>query len=813
MKHIFLITIGSLLLLSSTVSAQDYGEAVRFMQKFKQVQENVPRESVYLHTDRDWYFLGERIWFSAYVKSGGYISSNLSDVLYVELIQPDGKILDRSMVKIEGGRANGSLTFENAEEILGNYEIRAYTKWGLNFGPSYEFIKHIKVKLNDQKPQISSPDKFDIQFFPESGFLIDDIPTKLAFKAIDGNGLGIDVSGSIYDHNDEKISEFETAHLGMGAIHLLSQEGSSYYAIVDDQRFDLPASKEEGVIMNVSQKDDYFELSIKASKAARNAPYLLFAHVRGTIYHAAPIDLKSGNNSLVIPAFKFASGIVNFTLLEGSSGKAIAERPIFNKNPIDEVTVNISAPKQDYESRESVNLNIEVLNADGQKVNATASVSVFDDLIEVYDSDQTDIQSFFLLESELKGHVEDPGFYFSENDSADAYMDYLMLTQAWKAYDMEHLIPTHEMKMVDQPENGISVTGIVKTNTLFRDRPIENASIIADIANHQELTQITTSDSLGKFSITGLNFYGGESMSIKANKEGSDRIWIEIDEQNKDLPNKRPKITQRPLFPIEKNKNKITDLDELALQERSDQAVEQSEEFVNVQMSGDLGEISVSGKREEDETLINNQLSELGGRGSEIYVQEKEHLKNLPVEMILNQIPGVSVVNGSIRLRTGFTSVSSGNIPPTIYVDGIIADPGFVFSLSPNDIEKISVARSSVDLAAFGANGAGGVISIQTFSKGFVSANEPGFKRSYLIGYQEPTEFYAPKYGITVPPDYELRDTRITLHWDPALKIESNINNDIRFWMNDVPSTYRLVIQGLTEAGDPFTHSAVIDQN
>lgn len=198
--RIFFISVISAFLITTSISAQDYSGAVSFVQQFKNVNEEVPRESVYLHTDRDWYFHGERIWFSAYSKIGGYNVGNLSNVLYVELVQPDGTVFERSLIKLLNGRGIGSLSLRNAKPVVGNFEIRAYTKWGLNFGSSYEFTKRFKLKVKDDETRVSSSEEFDVQFFPESGYLIEGIPTRLAFKAIDGNGLGIPVAGSIYDH-------------------------------------------------------------------------------------------------------------------------------------------------------------------------------------------------------------------------------------------------------------------------------------------------------------------------------------------------------------------------------------------------------------------------------------------------------------------------------------------------------------------------------------------------------------------------------------------------------------------------------------
>ena len=124
--------------------------------------------------------------------------------------------------------------------------------------------------------------------------------------------------------------------------------------------------------------------------------------------------------------------------------------------------------------------------------------------------------------------------------------------------------------------------------------------------------------------------------------------------------------------------------------------------------------------------------------------------------------------------------------------------------INTQDIKNITVARSSLDLAIYGARGAGGAIIITTRSgTGLSSRNERGTRTTYVEGFQEPTNFYSPKYGITVPKDIAQLDNRITLHWEPEFNF-SDDNNTIEFWTSDVASQYRIVIEGITETGTPF---------
>ncbi|NJO90858.1 MAG: hypothetical protein HC831_19260, partial [Chloroflexia bacterium] len=69
---------------------------------------DIPFEKAYLHMDRTHYQAGENIWFKAYLTDA--VSQKLSvnsNNLYVELISPDLKIIDRKTLRMETGLGNG----------------------------------------------------------------------------------------------------------------------------------------------------------------------------------------------------------------------------------------------------------------------------------------------------------------------------------------------------------------------------------------------------------------------------------------------------------------------------------------------------------------------------------------------------------------------------------------------------------------------------------------------------------------------------------------------------------------------------------
>ena len=79
-----------------------------------QSQPPVTIEKLYLQTDRDFYFLGDTIWFKAYLLDGQSLSP-VSDIqnLYVELINSQGRITQNQVSLCEYGLASGNITISD----------------------------------------------------------------------------------------------------------------------------------------------------------------------------------------------------------------------------------------------------------------------------------------------------------------------------------------------------------------------------------------------------------------------------------------------------------------------------------------------------------------------------------------------------------------------------------------------------------------------------------------------------------------------------------------------------------------------------
>jgi len=104
-----------------------------------------PQEKVYLHLDKPYYAAGDDIWFRAYlVNAATHTPSELSNIVYVELIGPADTLIQRLALKKDKGNFNGSFRLDDALPE-GHYRIRAYTNWMRNWGEEFFFRKDLMI--------------------------------------------------------------------------------------------------------------------------------------------------------------------------------------------------------------------------------------------------------------------------------------------------------------------------------------------------------------------------------------------------------------------------------------------------------------------------------------------------------------------------------------------------------------------------------------------------------------------------------------------------------------------------------------------
>ena len=114
-------------------------------QKFLRFIRSVPREEVFIHSDRKDYISGEDLWFNVYLIDRQSFKPSLnSRIVYFELLNSENRPIVQKRILVDNGSGPGQIVLPDTL-TTGTYRIRAYSNWMKNFLPENCFLDEIRV--------------------------------------------------------------------------------------------------------------------------------------------------------------------------------------------------------------------------------------------------------------------------------------------------------------------------------------------------------------------------------------------------------------------------------------------------------------------------------------------------------------------------------------------------------------------------------------------------------------------------------------------------------------------------------------------
>ena len=471
------------------VSGQDVNDEINkftpFIQALYNFSKNVPQEKVYLHFDNTGYYQGDNIWYKCYVvTTGHHLLSSLSQTLYVELLNPGGEVVDKRILKIENGQCHGEFTLDQLPFYSGFYEVRAYTKYMLNFGEEVVFSRLLPV-FNKPKTEGAFEEKemmrygrygareypmkrerplrgkkVNLRFFPEGGHLVQGVTSRVAFEATDEAGNPIAVTGVIQDDTRKETGQITTLHEGKG-IFICTPAGESRrkdVAIVEydgkKYPFDLPVGLPQGVVMETDNLScpDSMGITLRRNRDTPAEMMGIAILNGGKLYNYLLVYLGDDTISFAMDKTCLPAGVSQIVLFN-AKGDIICDRLVFTGNDKERLTISAHLGKPVYRPYELVDMELSVTDHETNPVYTTFSLSIRDGENEV--ENNHNILTDLLLMSDIKGFVRNPSWYFEENDTVETLhatsltklntnyraeaLDLLLMVQGWRRYSWEQM--------------------------------------------------------------------------------------------------------------------------------------------------------------------------------------------------------------------------------------------------------------------------------------------------------------------------------------------------------------------------------------
>ena len=509
-----------------------------------------PQEKVYLHFDNTGYYAGDTIWFKAYTVTADEVKpTTLSRVLHVELLTPRGEVTDSRKLKIQDGQCHGE--FALPKDCKGGfYEVRAYTRAMLNFGDTHIFSRVFPVynepeqagnyqeKEMDsfagekkERPEPEKADRVNLHFFPEGGHAVLGIPARVAFRATGKNGEDISVTGTLYNANHEPVASLATIHQGMGVFEFTPQ-AQEYEATVnyEGKEYTIPFKDilSEGYTMNVDNLNpDLMRISVQKSEALPNDTIAVSVTCRGKLCTVEAFVLGKEPYAFRIPKEKLPAGCIQVTAFN-ATGDILAERLAFNTRNDMFVPIRVTQDKTSYKPFEEVNLQFDVHDPSGKPVETTFSLAVRDAATTPRTAYQDNILTDLLLSSDVKGYIQDPMQYFTdESRTTRTKLDLLMMVQGWRRYSWQQMAGVKPIKIKHFAEEGLTLWG--KVQTLVRNKPRANADILFWMNNDELQGEVHGSghtDEQGNFYCIlpdSVDITGKWSLTLSVSEDGKQR--------------------------------------------------------------------------------------------------------------------------------------------------------------------------------------------------------------------------------------------------------------------------------------------------
>ncbi|HEY4149135.1 MAG TPA: hypothetical protein VGM41_09405, partial [Chitinophagaceae bacterium] len=507
-------------------------ETDSLQQRFVQYQLNAWQEKVFVHTNKTVYLVGEIAWFKVYnVDAYRHRPSTISGICYVELINKEQHSVLQAKLPMTAGCGYGSLMIPSSMPT-GHYLLRAYTGWMKNFDPAFYFEQPLTI-INTLKepppPPKPVPAAYSVRFFPEGGNLVEGLPSKIAFKVTNRRGEGVAAKGVLISQRRDTLAQFETLHAGMGSFLLEPRKGDEYNAVitVDDtvlvQR--LPAVYTQGYTMTLAEAGSgRIAISVFTNTLEAGLVYLL-VHTRQLLKTIQSNPVAAGKATFIIDKNSLGDGISHFTVFN-SARQPVCERLYF-KRPEEQLHIQASIDQPEYNTRKKATVSLQTEVKPGNPVDAGLSMAVF--LLDSLQAPQyTDIASYLLLVSDLKGTIEDPGYYF-ENAGPDraAAADLLMLTQGWRRFRWEDLLQGKHPYFEFAPEKEGAVI-----NARITDRrtglPVSNTMGWLSVPGLDFVLATATSGVNGELRFNVSNFYGHNEIIAQTNGRTDSLYRVDI---------------------------------------------------------------------------------------------------------------------------------------------------------------------------------------------------------------------------------------------------------------------------------------------
>lgn len=761
-----------------------------------------PTEKMHIHFDKSVYNKEETIWYKVYILSGTELSK-LSRNVYLEWYDTSGRMLKQTVAPLYQSTAKGE--FELPADYKGDFiHVKAFTRWMLNDDPAFSYERDLGIN-NTTSPVIVKKNpvipKTKLELFPEGGFLVQGIMSKVAFKASNQFGNPVFVKALLADNNNKVLDTLKVMHDGMGFFRLVPQPGESYKINWTDENgktgvTPVEGIKQEGVCLALTTTNDKAVVKVERSE---NVPdnfrtFNLLVHMEQQLFFKA--QLKGADKTVQvanIPIDELPTGILQFSLFT-ADWIPVAERIVFVNNHQHEFNAKILPQLISVDKRGKNVIDISV--SDTAFTNMSVSITDADVPVD----EKNNIFSDFLLSDQIRGKVYNPAYYLkSDADTITANLDLVMLTNGWRRFDWEKIkagitpnwqYPA-ETSLMKIGGKVLDMKGLAGTGGI----PLLNVIAVGKDSSKRFMFLPIAKD--GTFEEPNAFFYDTVRLYYSFNGANKFTESTQVQFDNGLLRQSAKKISLG-------TKDPVTAWTDSMARSRLNMFLTQQEALKKAMAATTLQEVVVKTRARHDQNLQaldKTYTSGLfsGGDGYSFDMMDDPFAKSALniFNFLQGRVAGLQITGSGMQ-----TSLSWRGGTPDLFLNEMQSSVDMIESLPVADVAYIKVFRPPFFGSIGGGNG--GAIAIYT-KKGAdarknVSPDAKGLENVILGGYSRFKEFYNPVYDKNS--DNSETDIRSTLYWNPyVITNKKTPRARIEFYNNDISKKLLVVLEGVNGDG------------
>ncbi|RXR20528.1 hypothetical protein EQG63_00935 [Flavobacterium amnicola] len=666
---------------------------------------NLERENIHTQFNKTVYTTGETIWLKGYVidKITGLPNIKSSNII-MELLNSNGEKIDSKLLYSENSTFHG---FYNTDKITesGNYSFRFFTNYMNNFSEdessSYEITI---VNPTNYKMDLTSkfnPNKININYYPESGVLLENTDNDIVAEIKDCNGIGSTIKDiEVLNDKNEVVTTFSTNEQGYGKFKLLESKNLEYKIKIKNEQNILQEKviekpKKIGYLISINDNFNSETLYVdiktnKATIATNKTVWLGIQHLDNLNLVKVDFDANTQLKKLAFSKKELNNGITNFILFDEKKD-IISERLYYNSkvNSAIEMTNKI-VTNDSIKYKFKSNFNLGELSYSIMPSKTLTRPNKYS------------IHSSLLLNNHLTTEITNSSYYFNNYNRLKHFeLDLALFGNKYKYNFLQNInIPTENFKS----ENGLSLIGKINSETSNKDNKINLLCISTGVSLNTDINE--------------KNEFQFENLVVS----DSTSIFLSMVNKKNEVKN------FASAFNLVKAKNQFYKPFKAKQTCFDESANKVSFKFPKTDKNTHLLDSIQINKTLVKPKLVNRKNAAYGSSFIDGYKIDDEQVRRYSdvISFIRAKGYNIETSGGNVTITTRTSRSFNQDSTPTILIDNSpLDDFTFLYGMRMDQIDEIYINKRG-----FGAGSAGrnGVISI--FTKRTMGAGKTAFKSS-----------------------------------------------------------------------------------